>query len=73
MSSTERAHWVQWFCNRLCHIHEGDFYWHEGRCIARTVGGRRAQKKVPNGAIYIGRFRHPYPATEFVKQLEEVA
>lgn len=73
MSVEERNYWVQWFCNRLCQIQEGDFYWHNGRCLARVVGGVRAQKKVPDGAVFIGRFRHPYSGVEFVRHLEEVA
>ena len=67
MSRVERAYWVRWFSATLARLGEADFYLLGGRLTARSTHTKNLPRVVPSGAQLIGRYRHPYPAQNFIE------
>lgn len=73
---SERAHIIRVFGAYLANNGELDLYWlptHNRAAMRKTEGANgRAIKRVPDDAIYVGRYRAPCPCDVYIGDLEAV-
>lgn len=72
LTAAERAKIRRLFVIMLCNLQRFDLYWcpNERRLAVRTA---TASKKwaTPQGATFIGAYTHPFPADDFLGDLDD--
>lgn len=72
-AAADRERFRSRFAMSLCNMQHVDVYWlqRENRLLFRSV---TAEKKhpIPDGAVYVGNYTHPFGAVEFLGDLERV-
>jgi hypothetical protein len=71
---SERAHIIAVFGPYLTNWGELDLYWvpSQKRAAMRRVVTERAKRRLPEGSIHVGRYRHPCSCEDYIGDLEDV-